>query len=166
EDRDPVRVADRREAVRGHDRAAALEQPLPAHFRGSLGPHVHLRRRLLPDQDPGLRPQRPREPQHLPPAPPHRPPAPPARSAPPRSPPSESYPSGRRRMKSPAPIASAAASISSSSALGRPKAMFSRTLPEKRKPSWGTIPSWLRRQLERRSRRSWPSTSTRPRCGS
>ena len=43
-----------------------------------------------------------------------------------------------------APTVAAAARISSSLASGRPKAMFSRTVPENRKPSWGTIPSWLR----------------------
>ena len=90
----------------------------------------------------------------------------PAESETPRSPTSASKPFGIRLMKSPAPIASAAASISSSDASGRPKAMFSRTVPEKRNPSCGTIPSWLRRQVELRSRRSLPSTSTVPRCGS
>ena len=43
-------------------------------------------------------------------------------------------------MKSSAPTARAAAAISSSVASGRPNAMFSRTVPLNRKPSWGTIP--------------------------
>ncbi len=69
-------------------------------------------------------------------------------------------------MNPSAPTAAAAARTSSSLASGRPKAMFSRTVPENRKPSWGTIPSWLRRHDAFRSRRSCPSTSTRPSCGS
>ncbi len=40
------------------------------------------------------------------------------------------------------------------------------TVPENRNPSCGTMPSWLRSALELRSRRSCPSTSTRPSCGS
>jgi len=59
----------------------------------------------------------------------------------PRSPTSVSRCWGRRATKSVAPTAAIAASISSSDASGRPKATFSRTLPLKRKPSWGTIPS-------------------------
>ena len=43
-------------------------------------------------------------------------------------------------MKSSAPTARAASRISASVASGRPKAMFSRTVPLNRKPSWGTIP--------------------------
>ena len=38
--------------------------------------------------------------------------------------------------------------MSSSLASGRPKAMFSAIVPENRKPSWGTIPSWLRSAFE------------------
>ena len=68
-------------------------------------------------------------------------------------------------MNSVAPTVAAADSISSRLASGRPKAMFSRTLPEKRKPSWGTMPSWPRRARWRTVRRSWPSTETVPAGG-
>ena len=47
-------------------------------------------------------------------------------------------------MNSSAPTARAAPAISSRVASGRPKAMFSATVPAKRKPSCGTIPSWRR----------------------
>ena len=43
-------------------------------------------------------------------------------------------------MKSSAPTARAAAAISSSEASGLAKAMLSRTVPENRNPSCGTIP--------------------------
>ena len=50
---------------------------------------------------------------------------------------------------------------------GRPKAMFSRTLPEKRKPSCGTIPSWrAQRPLLRRRAGRGRRSSTVPACGS
>src|SRR5919202_806530 len=65
-------------------------------------------------------------------------------------------------MNSWAPTAFAAATTSSGLASGRPKAMFSRTVPAKRKPSCGTIPSWRRSDSCVTSRRSIPSTVTRP----
>ena len=43
---------------------------------------------------------------------------------------------------------------------------FRATLPLNRKPSWGTIPSWRRSARCCTPLRSWPSTSTRPFCGS
>ena len=46
-------------------------------------------------------------------------------------------------------------------ASGRPKAMFSATVPENRKASCGTMPICERSELLATSRRSWPSTSTR-----
>ena len=69
-------------------------------------------------------------------------------------------------MNSSAPTARAAATISSSVASGRPKAMLSRTVPPNRKPSWGTIPICERSDSAVTERRSWPSTSTRPQVGS
>ena len=47
-------------------------------------------------------------------------------------------------MKVSAPTAAAAAAMSASVAPGRPKPMLSRIVPENRKLSWGTIPSWER----------------------
>ena len=114
------------------DRCPALEQALQAELDRPLGPDVHVGGRLVEDQDARLGQQRPGER--------NRPWRCPADSETPRSPTSESNPSGIRRMNSPAPIASAAASISSSEASGRPKAMFSRTVPEKRNPSCGADP--------------------------
>ena len=48
-------------------------------------------------------------------------------------------------MNSSAPTAAAAARISAAVASGRPKAMFSPTVPEKRNASWGTMPICRRR---------------------
>ena len=73
---------------------------------------------------------------------------------------------GQRLMNSSAPTARAASRTCSSVASGRPNAMFSRTLPLNRKPSWGTIPIWERSECAVTSRRSWPSTSTAPEVGS
>src|SRR6267154_1266358 len=57
-------------------------------------------------------------------------------------------------MKSCAPTVCAARTISSAVASGRPKAMFSATVPAKRNPSCGTTPSWRRSdECDRRSRR-------------
>ncbi|CAM5502853.1 hypothetical protein SCYAM73S_04155 [Streptomyces cyaneofuscatus] len=69
-------------------------------------------------------------------------------------------------MKSCAPIAFAARSISSGVASGRPIAMFSATVPENRNASWVTITTPLRSSAVARSRRSTPSSSTRPSVGS
>ena len=69
-------------------------------------------------------------------------------------------------MNSSAPTARAAAWISSSVASGRPNAMFSRTVPLNRNPSWGTIPICERSEWAVIVRRSWPSTSTPPLVGS
>jgi hypothetical protein len=44
--------------------------------------------------------------------------------------------------------------------------MFSAIVPENRNPSWGTTPSCDRNERSVTSRRSWPSTSTRPSVGS
>ena len=49
---------------------------------------------------------------------------------------------------------------------GLPKAMFSRTEPEKRNVSWKTKPIRLRRASRVRSRTSAPSTRMRPTDGS
>ena len=65
-------------------------------------------------------------------------------------------------MNSSAPTARAAATISSRVASGRPKAMFSATVPAKRKPSCGTIPSWRRSDSCETSRRSTPSIVIAP----
>ena len=55
---------------------------------------------------------------------------------------------------------------SSPEASGRPKAMFSPIVPLNRNASCGTIPIWERSEAAVTSRRSWPSTSTRPAVGS
>ena len=73
---------------------------------------------------------------------------------------------GARRRTSSAPTALAAATTSSSVASGRAKAMFSRIVPENRKPSCGTMPSWRRRLSCVTSRRSCPSIVIRPSRGS
>ncbi len=49
-----------------------------------------------------------------------------------------------------APTARAAATTSSRVASGRPNAMFSPTVPAKRNPSCGTMPSWRRSEPARR----------------
>jgi hypothetical protein len=65
-----------------------------------------------------------------------------------------------------APTARAASRISASLASGRPKAMFSRTLPLNRNHSWGTMPICERSECAVTARRSWPSTSSAPSVGS
>ena len=69
-------------------------------------------------------------------------------------------------MKTSAPTAPAAASISAREASGRPNAMLSAIDPAKRKPSCGTIPSWRRSDSWVTSRRSTPSIVIRPDRGS
>ena len=69
-------------------------------------------------------------------------------------------------MKSCAWTARAAASTSSGVASGRPKAMFSPIVPLNRNASCGTTPICERSDRTATSRRSWPSTSTRPSVGS
>ena len=69
-------------------------------------------------------------------------------------------------MNASAPTASAAATTASWVASGRPNAMFERTLPEKRKLSWGTIPSCERSERAVTSRTSVRSMRTRPEVGS
>ena len=69
-------------------------------------------------------------------------------------------------MKVSAPTAAAAWRTSSSLACGRPKAMFSRIVPEKRNASWGTMPICERSEELLTVRRSWPSIDTRPDVGS
>ena len=69
-------------------------------------------------------------------------------------------------MNSCAPTARAAASTSSRVASARPKAMFSPTVPLNRNASCGTMPICERSEAAVTSRRSWPSTSTRPDVGS
>ena len=69
-------------------------------------------------------------------------------------------------MKPSAPTAAAASRTSVSVASGLPKTMFSRTVPENRNASWGTMPICERSDWLVTVRRSWPSTSTRPRSGS
>ena len=134
------------------------EQPLQAPLDRLLGAHVDVGGRLVEDQDPRLGQQRAGEGDELALA---------GRELdaaladlgldPFRQRRDELGRADRRgpRPRSPRALAS-----------GRPKAMFSRTLPEKRNPSWGTIPSWRRSACCRTPRRSWPSTSTRPPAGS
>ncbi len=69
-------------------------------------------------------------------------------------------------MKSCAPIAFAARSTSSRVASGRPIAMFSATVPENRNASCVTITTPRRSSGEGSSRRSTPSSRTRPSDGS
>ena len=69
-------------------------------------------------------------------------------------------------MKSFAPTVAAAATTSSGVASGFPNAMFSWTVPAKRNPSCGTIPSWRRSDSWVTSRRSCPSILIRPSRGS
>ena len=158
EDDDLAGAADRREAVGDDDRGAALQQPLQALLDRLLGAHVDVGGRLVEDQDARLGQQRPGEGDELALA---------GRELdaaladlgldPVRQRGDEL---GWRRPSRPPPRSPRG------SPPGRPKAMFSRTLPEKRKPSWGTIPSWRRSARCWTPRRSWPSTSTRPCCGS
>lgn len=69
-------------------------------------------------------------------------------------------------MKSCAPIAFAARSISPRLASGLPIAMFSATVPENRNASCVTITTPRRSSAVPRSRRSTPSSRTRPAEGS
>ena len=69
-------------------------------------------------------------------------------------------------MNSSAPTARAAARTSSADASGRPNAMFSAIVPLNRNASCGTIPICDRSDDAVTSRRSCPSTSTRPDVGS
>src|SRR5579862_933553 len=69
-------------------------------------------------------------------------------------------------MKSCAPTVCAARTISSGFASGLAKAMFSATVPAKRKPSCGTIPSWRRSDAIVTSLRSTPAIVIRPLVGS
>jgi hypothetical protein len=65
-------------------------------------------------------------------------------------------------MNSDACASRAASSTSSSVASGRPNAMFSRTLAEKRNGSWATTPISRRSQLTLACRTSSPSIVIRP----
>ncbi len=79
---------------------------------------------------------------------------------------SVSYPLGRSMMKSWAQAIFAAFSICSRVAVGWPNAMFAATVLLKRKLSWNTIPMFRRRSSTSYSRRSTPSSFTRPTVGS
>ena len=89
----------------------------------------------------------------------------PPESVMPRSPITVSYPFGSRSMNSCACAARAARSTSSCERPPRPKAMFSRTLAEKRKGSWAITPTSRRSDVSVTSRTSTPSTVTRPPVG-
>ena len=158
EDDDPAGAPDRREPVGDHDRRAARRAAARAPPRSRA--RCARRRSTSPRRGSGSAARR------AAPARTRRAGAGRPRAAPrarrPRSRSRRRAARRRRRRRPPR----AAAMISASSASGRPKAMFSRIVPENRKPSCGTIPSWLRSARVRRSRRSCPSTSTRPRCGS
>ena len=90
----------------------------------------------------------------------------PADSFPPRLPTAVAYPSGSPEMNVCAPIARAAASISSSVAAGRPSLMFCATEPSNRKDSCVISTISARSSSSGSSRRSTPSSSTRPALGS
>jgi len=83
----------------------------------------------------------------------------------PRSSTQVSYPRGISPMNSWAPAMRAAAMTRSMSASGMAMAMFSRTVPLKRKASWGTMPMRVRRNSGSMCRRSMPSTAMTPSCG-
>ena len=137
--------------MRDHDRRPPDEQSLESALDGALGPHIDVRRGLVEDQDPRLGQQRAREGDQLPLAR-RQADAPLADLGLVPVPQSLDERVGTDRLRRGANLLVARA--------GRPKAMFSRTVPENRKPSWGTIPSWLRSAFELSSRRSCPSTST------
>ena len=150
-------LADRREPVRDHNGGAPGEQPLESLLDSALGMEVDVRGGLVEHEDAGIGDQRTGEGDQL-------------------------ALSGRELG---APLTdlgvvtaveladelvnadgSAAAATSASSASGRPKAMFSRIVPENRKASCGTIPICERSEATAMERRSCPSTSTRPAVGS
>mmetsp|Transcript_14599 Transcript_14599/g.47604 ORF Transcript_14599/g.47604 Transcript_14599/m.47604 type:complete len:140 (-) Transcript_14599:116-535(-) len=74
------------------------------------------------------------------------------------------YPSGRLRIN--AFARSAAAIAASSDAPGRPYLMFSMSEQSKRMGSCSTKPIWRRSQRSSRARKSVPSRSSAPCCGS
>ena len=157
EDDDLAGAADRREAVGDDERRAPGQQPLEAPLDRLLGAHVDVGGGLVEDQDPRLGEQGAGEGDELALA-------------------------GRELDAALADLGLDAVREGGDelgrpdradrlldlleAGLGRPKATFSRTLPEKRNPSWGTIPSWRPQRSCWTPRRSWPSTSTRPYCGS
>src|SRR3954454_17628625 len=63
---DPTGPPDRRQPVRDDDRRPTQQQPLQPLLDDPLRPHVHIRRRLVEDQDPRLRQERPGERDQLP----------------------------------------------------------------------------------------------------
>ena len=133
---DQVGVADRREAMSDHERRAAGEQPPERALDLPLGADVDRRRRLVEDQDPRVGEERARERDELPL---------PEREAEPRSPSSRVVALRQPRDELVgADGPRCGLDLRRGSRPGRPKAMLSATVPAKRKPSCGTIPSWRR----------------------
>ena len=133
---DQVGVADRREAVRDDERGPAVQEAAERALDLALGADVDRARRLVEDQDPRVGEQRARERDELALA--EREPR--AALAELRlvavlEPLDELVGADGPRGGDRSPRGSRP---------GRPKAMFSATVPAKRKPSCGTIPSWRR----------------------
>ena len=150
---DQVGVADGREAVGDDERGAAVEQAAQRALDPPLGADVDRARRLVEDQDPRVGEQRAAERDELALA---------EREA-------EAALAELRVVAVLEPLdelvgadrARGGDDLLAASRPGRPKAMLSATVPAKRKPSCGTIPSWRRSDSWRTSRRSVPSIRDR-----
>ena len=133
---DAVRVDDRRQAVRDHERRARVRDPLQRPLDRRLGLVVDRRRRLVEDQDRRILEERAGDGRRW---------RCPPESFCPRSPTTVSYPFGRRSMNSCASAPRARASTVARRRVGRAvrDVLAHRAVEEEH--SWLTRPIWRRR---------------------
>ena len=128
--------------VRDHDDGAVLGEPVERELDDALGTRIEARRGFVEHEDRGVGERGACQRHELPLA---------SRQAATRArAPRCRGPSGSAAKRSATPSAAIAASTSSSVASGRPIRTLSRTVPVKRKPSWGTTTMRCRSECMRR----------------